>query len=55
MAVSLQERSHFTLLDEQRVAYEMVLPAVDRSAVRRPQECRGGIRRVGSGKGVVYK
>jgi hypothetical protein len=30
-AAELKDRSHFTLLDEQRVAYEMVLHAVERS------------------------
>ena len=30
-ARELKERSHFTLLDEQRVAYELVLHAVERA------------------------
>ena len=52
-AQELKERSHFTLLDEQRVAYELVLHAVERSR-------RGDHKSVvvvaggpGSGKSVI--
>jgi hypothetical protein len=52
-AAELKERSHFTLLDEQRLAYELVLHAVERA--RRAQHktivvVSGG---PGSGKSVI--
>ncbi|MEU4692307.1 DUF2075 domain-containing protein [Actinoplanes sp. NPDC023714] len=52
-ASELKERSHFTLLDEQRIAYELVLHAVERarsSDRKRVVVVSGG---PGSGKSVI--
>lgn len=52
-AEELKERSHFTLLDEQRVAYELVLHAVERARTADHKQVvviEGG---PGSGKSVI--
>ncbi|GAA2914176.1 ATP-binding protein [Actinoplanes cyaneus] len=52
-AAELKERSHFTLLDEQRIAYELVLHAVERARAadhKRVVVVAGG---PGSGKSVI--
>lgn len=52
-AAELKERSHFTLLDEQRIAYELVMHAVERARTgnhKRAVVVAGG---PGSGKSVI--
>jgi uncharacterized protein len=52
-ARELKERSHFTLLDEQRVAYELVLHAVERSRVADHKTVVVVSGGPGSGKSVI--
>jgi hypothetical protein len=52
-ARELKERSHFTLLDEQRVAYEMVLHAVERSRAADHKSVVVVSGGPGSGKSVI--
>ena len=52
-ARELKERSHFTLLDEQRVAYELVLHAVERSRAADHKSVVVVSGGPGSGKSVI--
>jgi hypothetical protein len=52
-ARELKERSHFTLLDEQRVAYELVLHAVERARVADHKTVVVVAGGPGSGKSVI--
>lgn len=52
-ARELKERSHFTLLDEQRVAYEMVLHAVERARAADHKSVVVVSGGPGSGKSVI--
>jgi uncharacterized protein len=52
-ARELKERSHFTLLDEQRVAYEMVLHAVERARTADHKSVVVVSGGPGSGKSVI--
>jgi DUF2075 family protein/DNA replication protein DnaC len=52
-AQELKERSHFTLLDEQRVAYELVLHAVERSRAADNKSVVVVAGGPGSGKSVI--
>jgi len=52
-ASELKERSHFTLLDEQRVAYELVLHAVDRARTADHKSVVVVSGGPGSGKSVI--
>lgn len=52
-ARELKERSHFTLLDEQRVAYEMVLHAVERARAADRKSVVVVSGGPGSGKSVI--
>ena len=52
-ARELKERSHFTLLDEQRVAYELVLHAVERARVADHKTVVVVSGGPGSGKSVI--